>query len=221
MNNANKRTNYIERTCVQCGRKFRGTNAICKRCRTVERECSTCGRTFRGAHLICPACRTTDRQCGVCGRAFRHLSSNICTTCKIRALAPEVRSAIRAAEIGRRRARMHAAQVAGPIPAVVYAAVLASGPCVYCGAPAKHVDHITPLSRGGDEAAYNLVPACAPCNQRKHRRLLSEWDPERVTYALARSSLVRAQYAYQMQTEGASGIAAKPIQRPPTSPRKD
>src|SRR5215472_5762692 len=44
-----------------------------------------------------------------------------------------------------RRARKVAAQVMGPVPGTIYQTVLGSGPCVYCGAPAATVDHITPL----------------------------------------------------------------------------
>lgn len=43
--------------------------------------------------------------------------------------------------------------------------------CAYCGA--RHevkdltFDHVVPRSKGGFSTWYNLVPACAPCNQRK------------------------------------------------------
>lgn len=40
--------------------------------------------------------------------------------------------------------------------------------CVYCGAPATEVDHVTPVSRGGSHSPSNLVAACTPCNQRKN-----------------------------------------------------
>ncbi|MBX3050826.1 MAG: HNH endonuclease [Caldilineaceae bacterium] len=30
-----------------------------------------------------------------------------------------------------------------------------------------HIDHITPLSKGGQTALYNLALSCATCNQRK------------------------------------------------------
>jgi 5-methylcytosine-specific restriction endonuclease McrA len=42
--------------------------------------------------------------------------------------------------------------------------------CVYCGKRAKGQltqDHITPLSKGGNHTASNIVPACTPCNSRK------------------------------------------------------
>jgi len=42
--------------------------------------------------------------------------------------------------------------------------------CVYCGCKPKRLtmDHITPLSRGGSNTASNIVPACKPCNDKKH-----------------------------------------------------
>lgn len=97
-----------------------------------------------------------------------------------------------------RRARKLAAEVTGPVPAGTYTAVLASGPCVYCDAPATTVDHVMPLARGGHEAEYNLVPACLPCNSSKHARLLVEWDPVRVAHAVACSEKVAAQYSQQI-----------------------
>ncbi|WP_053603307.1 HNH endonuclease [Bacillus gobiensis] len=44
------------------------------------------------------------------------------------------------------------------------------GKCIYCGATEEetgkshHMDHITPLSRGGTNHISNLVIACASCN---------------------------------------------------------
>ncbi len=45
--------------------------------------------------------------------------------------------------------------------------------CAYCGKCAKGYltqDHITPLSRGGNHTASNIVPACRPCNSSKKDR---------------------------------------------------
>jgi 5-methylcytosine-specific restriction endonuclease McrA len=37
-------------------------------------------------------------------------------------------------------------------------------PCALCGAPAEHLDHITPRSQGGTDHASNLQPLCRRCN---------------------------------------------------------
>ena len=49
--------------------------------------------------------------------------------------------------------------------------------CVYCGAQEGpfHFDHLWPHSRGGSDAASNIVIACAPCNLSKGGRTLIEW----------------------------------------------
>jgi 5-methylcytosine-specific restriction endonuclease McrA len=51
-------------------------------------------------------------------------------------------------------------------------AVLDGDPCAYCGAPMEHVDHITPLARGGTNDWFNLTAACQPCNSSKRDRPL-------------------------------------------------
>lgn len=41
--------------------------------------------------------------------------------------------------------------------------------CAYCGEPRVLVrEHKVPLSRGGSNDITNIVPACQPCNARKH-----------------------------------------------------
>lgn len=42
--------------------------------------------------------------------------------------------------------------------------------CVYCGVKSKRLtqDHLLSLHRGGSHTASNIVPACNPCNSRKH-----------------------------------------------------
>jgi len=49
--------------------------------------------------------------------------------------------------------------------------------CVYCGkTPPQaelHIDHIIPVSRGGTNAAENLVAACPECNYGKRDRLVN------------------------------------------------
>ncbi|WP_179814725.1 HNH endonuclease [Allostreptomyces psammosilenae] len=49
------------------------------------------------------------------------------------------------------------------------------GQCAYCAAPAVHLDHVQPVSRGGRDVLANVLPACADCNYRKGSKTLAEW----------------------------------------------
>ena len=61
------------------------------------------------------------------------------------------------------------------IPAPVRREVFAEGPCVYCGDPADHIDHVRPIVYGGTNDLANLVPACRACNASKSGELLTNW----------------------------------------------
>ena len=82
----------------------------------------------------------------------------------------------------KRRAAKRAAAV-DDLAAVkrVYARAAAADviPCEYCGratvAGGRHIDHPTPLARGGPHAAENLSIACVPCNLRKGTRTATEF----------------------------------------------
>jgi len=167
-------------------------------CQRTERMCE-CGQTFRGHTTRCAACRATERTCE-CGRTFRGHNRR-CWPCRQMDLPAAGRNARYIARKNVRRARKNAAQVVGPVPAPVYAAILASGPCVYCGAPAAHVDHVRPLSRGGAEHPDNLAPACEWCNLSKKDRLLIEWRPDRVAYGVAHHPAVAAELAREAAAE--------------------
>ena len=39
--------------------------------------------------------------------------------------------------------------------------------CLYCGEASESIDHVHPLSRGGQSITENCVPACLGCNGRK------------------------------------------------------
>lgn len=51
--------------------------------------------------------------------------------------------------------------------------------CFYCGDKVSgrslHLDHIIPLSRGGDHTPENLCFSCAPCNLSKANKTPEEW----------------------------------------------
>lgn len=58
--------------------------------------------------------------------------------------------------------------------------------CAYCGEGAKpnedgspgrlELEHLTPLSRGGEHRKHNIVPACGTCNKEKGSMTLDEYQ---------------------------------------------
>jgi 5-methylcytosine-specific restriction endonuclease McrA len=57
---------------------------------------------------------------------------------------------------------------------------LAKGICHYCGRSAEPrdltMDHIVPVSRGGQSTKSNVVPCCKACNNAKKQLLPMEWE---------------------------------------------
>ncbi|MGQ9693456.1 MAG: HNH endonuclease [Thermodesulfobacteriota bacterium] len=57
---------------------------------------------------------------------------------------------------------------------------IAEGRCYYCQQkfpPAElTMDHIVPISRGGQTTKGNVVPVCKDCNNKKKYLLLMEWE---------------------------------------------
>ena len=47
--------------------------------------------------------------------------------------------------------------------------------CIYCGDPFEAIEHITPLSKGGDNVMENIGPVCSKCNNRKNNMSFEEW----------------------------------------------
>lgn len=70
----------------------------------------------------------------------------------------------------RRAAKAKLSQVTGET--VEYVAIIRRDPCVYCGKPREHIDHIDPFADGGPTEWNNLAPACARCNYEKSRQPL-------------------------------------------------
>ena len=53
---------------------------------------------------------------------------------------------------------------------------ISSQPCAHCGSNKKlHLDHIIPLSRGGNHSVGNLQMLCQHCNNSKHAKVMTEW----------------------------------------------
>ena len=49
--------------------------------------------------------------------------------------------------------------------------------CAYCGKKIEKLtmDHVVPISRGGNHSIDNIVPACGSCNSSKHDKPLLIW----------------------------------------------
>lgn len=63
--------------------------------------------------------------------------------------------------------------------------------CAYCGKPDHRADeleleHVIPISQGGDHHLSNIVPACHRCNQSKGRRSAIDWYQQQPFYSDAR-----------------------------------
>jgi hypothetical protein len=76
--------------------------------------------------------------------------------------------------------------------------------CQYCGAKSPdvilHIDHINPVSKGGDNEIINLVTACCDCNLGKSDRLLGDKASiERQRAQLAELSERREQLEMMLQ----------------------
>jgi hypothetical protein len=79
--------------------------------------------------------------------------------------------------------------------------------CRYCGADARHaklhIDHVTPVSAGGDNDPENLVTACEDCNLGKAALELKPRLPRAFEFALAGLIFGRAveKFALQMRAD--------------------
>lgn len=57
-----------------------------------------------------------------------------------------------------------------------YLVALKNKPCFECGNTGQiHIDHIVPISRGGNHSVGNLMPLCASCNLSKGAKTYMEW----------------------------------------------
>ena len=85
------------------------------------------------------------------------------------------------------RLRAHTRRAAGAEAAPTgemldYAKLLYRDPCAYCGEPTTVLDHIEPISGGGEHAWDNLAAACGSCNARKCAKPLLVFLAERKIY---------------------------------------
>lgn len=54
--------------------------------------------------------------------------------------------------------------------------------CVYCEDTEGpfHLDHVMPVSKGGEDTTGNLVVACQPCNMSKGAKTLKQWGGRKI-----------------------------------------
>ena len=92
-----------------------------------------------------------------------------------RITSPEMYAATRQKNGNIRRARQLLASVGIPSEIAEWEAILQDDPCCYCGAQMEHVDHVLPLSVGGDHDWTNQTAACAACNMAKKEKPLLDF----------------------------------------------
>lgn len=56
-----------------------------------------------------------------------------------------------------------------------YLSILKGDPCAHCGDPATSIDHIVPVSVGGEDRWENFAAVCVPCNSSKNAVPLLLW----------------------------------------------
>ncbi len=76
----------------------------------------------------------------------------------------------------RRHARL--ANALSTLTAAEWEAILeaADHACIYCGSQEQPtMDHLIPISRGGNHTAENVAPACSSCNSSKGAQDIAEF----------------------------------------------
>ena len=176
-------------------------------CTTPSKTCSKCGQTkpttefYRNKKAVDGLLPT----CKACDRAYyeAHKEREVARRRAYRKALKENRYARRPANLEAARQREKAWHATHPEAVKASAAryrsrthggdggtltandilaqlLLQSGRCHWCGEclDAKyHIDHVTPLARGGENSPNNLVIACPSCNCSRKSKLPDEWMP--------------------------------------------
>ena len=181
------------RTCSMCGNRYPATpefftssklapDGCYSRCRSCCAELMRLTRTLDPAYVerereMARAWYHQNRERGIeYSRSYREAHPE-----RIRVKNANWEKANRPARLAiahRRRARKRNAP--GSHTAADIEAKLTSqdGHCYYCSsslANGYHVEHLTPLSRGGSDGIENIVLSCPTCNLRKHAKTADEF----------------------------------------------
>jgi 5-methylcytosine-specific restriction endonuclease McrA len=66
--------------------------------------------------------------------------------------------------------------------------------CIYCEATENlTIDHVVPISKGGENTLENVVPACSSCNNQKRAKTLTEYCDTSDDLDMGRILRIRAQ----------------------------
>lgn len=140
----------------------------------VEKKCNHCGNIFipRGSNkaMYCSTkCNAASVRCRIKGDMIRLES---------RRKRNRIYSKTDNYRIGQinHKARRRCAEKNGNITLREWENILKnhSYKCVYCGTKERKLtmDHVMPLSKGGEHNKSNIVPACQPCNSSKCNKIL-------------------------------------------------
>jgi len=166
------------------------------------RPCRECGvektsdKYCRGGGMVCFACRAKARY-SVKKSSHEYMSRRraIRNKCASGRKDKQAEACRKWNESNRqRKAYMRTAwKLANPAKCKTYAKARTSKPmvdspgvvakikcekCYWCGCKLKgdyHLDHVVPLSKGGANAAYNLVASCVKCNLRKSAKMPNQF----------------------------------------------
>jgi 5-methylcytosine-specific restriction endonuclease McrA len=124
--------------------------------------------------------------CEICGQSFTNAQSQSSKYCSNACYkqTPEKRQLIKSSR-AKRRAKVHSVTIEPVNPRSVF--IRDGWCCVYCGTTVREyaangwlagdeatLDHVKPLSLGGEHAYSNLVTACCQCNSKKGAKYFVE-----------------------------------------------
>jgi hypothetical protein len=72
--------------------------------------------------------------------------------------------------------------------------------CAYCGVKSEQLtlDHIHPKTKGGEDLATNIVPACQRCNHEKGSSHWKMWFQSRPDYCEEREEVINQWMSYHL-----------------------
>jgi len=145
------------RRCAPCARLKKNTVSRARQKRKYEANRDAMlqiASKYRATHREAVTARTREWRATPSARLRKHIYDNV------------------------RRAKLLSKSV-GPFTPADWALIcdMHGNRCAYCLRPGLKLtmDHVEPIARGGEHSTENIVPACQPCNSRKHARTLLDF----------------------------------------------